>query len=1373
MMKRGFLLAQLCLCAWLTGYGQSGKLFAGDLELSNSLVRSVFQDSKGNIWAATEDGLNRFDGSKFTIYKHIPKDPHSLLNNYVRLVFEDREGHLLVGFYNGLQWFDHATESFEQIPLNLLTGGRFNAHILTAVQRKNGDLLIGTAALGTFILRFNAGKPEAHQVSHKIIPGGVVECLFEDSREYLWVTTQDKGLFVIAPDGKIKSYASGNVPRSPVAGICEDRDGNVYIGSASNGLFVYDNKTDAFRAIPYAPVHNLPIEALELSKHDDEIYIGTDGHGMKIYDLKKKVIQDANFNVTTFDFEHAKIHCVLEDRSGNLWLGIFQKGVMLLPSRSSNFSYTGYKSVKNNTIGSNAVLSILEDREGTRWVGTDSDGLYAITATGERKAHYQHTADPSSVPATVMCIFEDSEQNLWLGSYLNGLAKFNRRTGKCEYVKTLLDHNSDHANNVFSIVEDDQKNLWVGTMGAGLFSMNLKTGFVKHYDVVPPAMNRGDQNALHNSWINCLLVTKEKKIYIGSYDGLGCLDLKNQSFVSTFGANKLLASHIVYSLFEDNHGTIWLGTSQGLMYLDKTTGGIRVYTMDDGLPSNVVCAVRGDDQNNLWISTNYGVSKFNPTTNTFVNYNASDGLQGNEFCKTSAFVNPRGEIFFGGINGLTSFRPAEISDTASRNNTKPEVRITGFYIHDRSIRKGTQSGGNDIIDKAVMDATEFRLAHNDNTFSIELSTLEFANLERITYRYALEDDSLTKLRPGTNTVTFNDLPPGTYRFRVQAESSNNISDLKEVSIIISPIWYLSAFAKAVYLLLLIATGVLLVLHLRNRQRAREKRRADEQAKKINEAKLQFFLNISHEIRTPMSLIISPLKKLRSADKDAERQKAYGTMERNSERILHLINQLMDVGKIDQGQLSLKFREVDMVDFVQGVCSIFDEQSKSKDITLRFNAEPSRIPAWVDDRHFDKTIINVLSNAFKFTPGHGTIDVVLRTGEDNTVAPPLNKYFEIAISDTGIGIAEGEKEKIFECFYQVKHAHNHFVEGTGIGLNLTKSIIDLHYGNIWVDNRTDGTGCRFVMRLPLGKEHLKGEDLDTGRPITPHHDVAPAAILSATDEETTEHRSKTKTRNHILVIEDDPEIQKYISEELGTDYHICQSVNGKEGLAAALAKIPDLIISDVMMPEMDGITLCRKVKQNVNINHIPVILLTAKANDEDNLQGLGIGADAYMVKPFNIEILKKTVEAIIRNREMLRNSFSGNQQQKDKVKKVEMKSADEKLLARIVDVINANIGNPDFNVEMMSAEIGISRVHLHRKMKELTNQSTRDFIRNVRLKQAALLLSGKHQNISDVAYATGFTALAVFSTAFKEFYGVSPREYMQSHHTQPAEDLDGR
>ncbi|RNI26835.1 hybrid sensor histidine kinase/response regulator [Rufibacter latericius] len=1332
-------------------------MFSVDVELSNSLIHQVFQDSKGIIWVATQDGLNKFDGAKFTVYKHDKKDPHSILNNYVRLLYEDSKGHLLVGYYNGLQFYDHATDSFKQIPLLPKGSEGYDAHVLHITERQNGEVLIGTSGFGVYSLTFAGTEPKIHQIKQQI-PADVIDYLFEDTNQNLWVGSQDKGLFRISKDGKKKDFpGSESSPRNTITGICQDKEGHVYVSSASNGLFVHRKPTDSFDKIPYLPSPNLPIRAMHLGRKG-MLYLGTDGEGVKIYDLKKKTITEGNFNVATFDFKKSKVHSLLEDQAGNLWLGIYQKGVMLLPASASNFKYIGYKSINNNSIGSNAIMNVFEDHQGTLWVGTDSDGLYGLDASGKQIAHFSRTSSSISVPSSIMSIFEDSDRNLWLGSYQNGLARLNPKTGTCDYISTLRDENSNLVERIYSITEDRQKTLWIASMGAGLFSLDLRTQKVTHYDAVPGSANTGSENFLHNRWINYLLLTSKDKLYIGTYDGIGCLDLKTKSFTSTHGVNRLLHGLIVYSMYEDPKGNIWIGTSQGLKHLDSKTKKIKSFTMEDGLPSNVICAVKGDESGNLWISTNYGVSKLNPAKGRFVNFYANDGLQGNEFSKGAAYVNRKGQIIFGGINGITYFHPREIPDVISSPEKRLAVRITGFYLHNQAVKKGMKSGSYSIVDTAVMDADVFHLSHHDNSFSIELSTLDFANPERITYQYSLHDGNWVSLRPGTNTVNFTDLAPGTYRFRVRAKDYSVFSEVKEISIIISPAWYFSTVAKVFYALILAAVFLLAAMLIKQRQRTRQKMQEHLQAKQINDAKLQFFINISHEIRTPMSLIISPLKKLISIDKDQDRQKSYATMQRNADRILRLINQLMDIRKIDKGQLQLRFQETEMVGFLQELCAIFDEQARAKNIDFVFHHQMEQLSAWIDPNQFDKVILNVLSNAFKFTPDNGRIDINLRAGEDETATDELRHYFEIVISDNGIGIEESEAEKIFECFYQVQSPHNHFVGGTGIGLHLTRSIVELHSGSIKAERNQEGPGVRFVMQLPLGKDHLKPEALLPTQLPVPQPE--PAAVQIFPDME--EVRIKSKAKSRVLVVDDDEEIRRYICEELSAEFLMTESANGKEALSILLNKAPDLIISDVMMPEMDGITLCRKIKQNVNFNHIPIILLTARSEEEDKLEGLGIGADAYLVKPFNMEILKTTVHNIIRNRMMLRNNFSGNQYQNDKVQKVTMKSADEKLLTKLIAIINQNIDNPALNIEMITREIGISRVHLHRKMKELTNQSTSDFIRNVRLQQAADLLSSKRLNISEVAFAVGFTNLTSFSTAFKELYGVPPTTYMEAY-----------
>lgn len=1351
------LLSFLCVTNFV--YAQFGNLYSADKELTSSYINGVYQDRNSIIWIATDDGLNRYDGSKFSVYKH-SKDPYSLLHNNVRVVFEDSRRRLFVGFVNGLQVYDHATGAFTEIPLYLDNGEKLPYYTKSLLERQNGNVLVGSSGRGLLLLESQNGKiiarPYADQIRSELI-----NYLFEDKDQNLWIATEDKGLLRLDKNKKLKVFFH-EMPSS-ISSMCEDANGNIYAGSLNKGLYRFDKNAGSFRHVPYPDNPQLPVKTLYLN-NQKQIYIGTDGNGLKIYDPETNKIRDGDFKVTTFDFSKSKIHSLIEDNKGNTWVGIFQKGVLLLPSFTNNFSYIGYKSISKNWIGSSCVTAVYQDHENTLWIGTDNDGIYGISLDGREKTHFVHSNSSRSAPSTVLSIFEDSNQDLWLGSYLQGMARLNRKTGECEYLQDLIHISDNDVQRVYSIIEDDKKNLWIGTMGLGLYSLNLNTFKIKRYDFVSLAEYRSDANILPSAWINALLYSGDGKLYIGTVDGLGCLDLQTQNFVSTFGVNRILDGKIIYSLCEDDQGYLWAGTSEGLIRIDKSTHETRAFTKEEGLPSNVILAIKKDSASSLWISTNFGVSRLDLEDSSFTNYYASDGLQGNEFSMNAAFVNNQGQIIFGGINGLTLFHPSEIA--MQRKNL--EVRITDFYIHDQPVRKGTRSGPYEIIDTTIIHEDKYFLSHKDNSFSVEFSAMDFNNPERITYMYSMNNDNWITLQPGTNRVTFSKLSPDNYTFKVRAKDFNTYSEEKAITIVISPPWYLTVWAKIIYSLIVMVIGYLIVQEVQLRKDTRKKMMEHEHAEQINQAKLQLYTNISHEIRTPMSLIVSPLKKLMAADNDGARQKAYQVMNRNVERILLLINQLMDVRKIEQGQMILKFRETDMVEFIRGLVSIFEEKAQSKNIDFLFKHEEESLNVWVDPKNFDKVILNVLSNAFKFTPEKGNITISLSRGEDKLAANALRNYFQIVVSDTGLGIRESELERVFERFYQVKHTENSFAEGTGIGLHLSRSIVELHYGLIKAENNKDQQGCSFIIRLPLGKDHLKPDEVEVidMNASKPEPELQPVQIPPVKDDEV---KVKSKSKIRVLVVDDDEEIRKYICQELASGYHMIESVNGKEAMTIILNKTPDLIISDVMMPEMDGIELCRKVKQNVNINHIPVILLTARSEEEDRLEGLNTGADAYLMKPFNIEVLNKTVQNIVRNRELLRNNYSGAQQQKDKVQKVAVASADDRLLSKVMDLINTNIGNPEFSVEMIASEVGISRVHLHRKLKELTSQSTRDLIRNIRLQQAAELFSTRRIGIAEVAYAVGFSNPTHFSNAFKELYGLSPSAYIEKIQDEKIEE----
>lgn len=1329
---------------------QTNKLYTTDNNLSNSLINQVFNDSKGIIWIATEDGLNKYDGAKFTIYRYGKDNPKGILNNYVRAIFEDKSGLLYFGYLNGLQVYDHATDTFTEVPLYNVYNEKTACHIFSIIQRKNGDVLIASSGSGMFKLEMKNGKPLLAKQITGLVNTNFIQTILEDSEQNLWLLTQSKGLYKVSNQNKVEVFFDNIESDGNLSSICEDAYGNIYISKLNYGLFRYNKQQSTFDNISRNYCKKLPIKTLYVA-NDEQILMGTDGCGIKSYNIKTNSISETDFGITQFDISKTKVHSIVKDNYGNLWMGIYQKGVVYMPSQSNNFKYIGYKSFDNNSIGSSYITALFKDHKNILWVGTDGDGVYGINPDGSQYAHFK-----SEQGVAILCIYEDSNNTLWVGTYLNGMAWIDPNTGAYNFIDVLKDAQNQNVEHIYAILEDKNKNLWIATMGSGIYCMNISTGKVNNFGIEDTENKKMPiEDKLFNNWVNCLFLSSDNKLYIGTYDGIGCYDLTKKSFILNSGENHLLDSKIVNSVYEDPNGNIWIGTSEGLYFKDKKTGLLTNYTTKQGLPNNVICAIQGDNNNDLWVSTHYGISKFNPITKHFTNYYYGDGLQGNEFSRGACLVDHK-NLYFGGINGISYFNPEQITDEGKI----PELKITACYIRNKEITKGMKSGSHNIINSFISEADSINLAYKDNTFNIEFATANYIEPDRLTYSYSINGQDWISLRQGVNSVTFNDLMPGSYTLMVKAKEYKTFSPVKTLSIIISPPWYFSVWAKICYALMASVIVAIIIQQIKQRQKTKEKIREQNYINQIHEAKLQFFINISHEIKTPISLLTNPLKKLIETDFDGTRQKAYQVMKRNSDRILLLINQLMDMRKIDKGQIQLQFQRTEIISMIEDISSLFDDRKEAKNLRFEFEHDVPFLFAWVDPKYFDKIIQNILSNAFKFTPDNGRIRLSVLILENKNG----KDYIQIKVSDTGKGIHQNDIERIFERFYQ-SHDSEKQPEGTGIGLHLTRSIVNLHYGSIKAENNEDGKGCSFIIEIPMGKEHLSDHEIH--EPSEKQDPVFIKEVLTPTItvpdeivEEAEKVRSKSKYK--VLIVDDDEEIRMYLKRELSSSYHIMESCNGKEALSMLLQKLPNLIISDVKMPEMDGITLCRKVKQNVNVNHIPVILLTAKSGEKDNLEGLDIGADAYLLKPFNIDILKKTVQNIIQNRELLKNNFSGNQLPEDQLNEIKIKSSDEKLVQKVITIINNNISNPELNVEMIASEIGLSRVHLYRKLKELTNQSARDLIKNIRLKQAGTLLSGKKLSITEVTYATGFPNVSKFSSSFREFYGVSPKVYRELH-----------
>lgn len=1341
---------------------QTRKFFSTDNGLSNSLINQIYQDKRGFVWIATEYGLNKFDGKQFEIYKHSDDNPSSIRHNYVRTLYEDSSGKFYVGTISGLMEYNRDANSFSDI--NMYKDGKLiYPHITSIIELYTGDIWLTTSGQGVFSCK----RGENHFVYESDLMNSLssiyLNSIYEDSRKRVWIGSENDGLNCYDPStGETRIFrAPESISSNNISAFEEDDKGNIYIGTLTQGLNILPANNDKFKHIPHTGGGQLFVKSLIINEKND-LLIGTDGQGLKIYNDEKNIIEDYDVSSVPFNFSNGKIHSIIIDRDKNTWFGFFQKGVFFVPTAENKFDYFGYKSTNYNSIGSNSVTAIHKDRQGTIWIGTDNDGIYGINDTGDRLYHYHKTQSPHSIPNIIHSIYEDSSGNMWLGSYTDGLSKFDKNTGYCEYIQPFSNEK------VYCITQDNNDNILVGTYGSGFFTLDKNGKILDHYESSKREMDLLTVDELSNDWINAIMCDRDGLIWIGHFKGLSCFDPVKKTFLNFFSKNNILPQTVVQSLHQDREGLIRIGTSSGLYSFDKATQTMNVYTTKDGLSNDVICGITSDNENNLWISTYEGISKYKADEKRFINYYASDGLQGNEFSRGAVFKDNNGKIFFGGTNGVNAFYPEKIVEERKELN----IVLTKFFLYNKAIKKGDKSGDKEIISTSVLDAELFTLAYDDNTFSFEFSTFDFSNPERISFQYKMDNlnNEWMTTSPGINRITYNNLLPGRYYFHVRAYDNDNYSPIRTIEVVITPPWYKSLWAYFIYLLLFILALYLIVSYIISKIRHREELMQKEHAEKISEAKLQFFINISHEIRTPMTLIINPLEKLiqDNRDKDPAKQKIYLMIYRNAQRILRLINQLMDIRKLDKGQMRLRCRETDMVGFIEDLMLTFEYQAKKKNINFVFEHEDKSLPVWIDLNNFDKVLLNIFSNAFKYTPENGEIKVSLSTGQDPSTKGYLHHYFEIIISDTGIGIDKDQIEKIFERFYQINNDETNSNFGTGIGLHLSRSLVELHHGILFAENRDDREGSRFVIRIPMGNRHFKTEQLENPQDRTDfveppiRKDRAQITDVWNEDDDSSveEHKKgiRPKTKYHILVVEDEDEIRQYMNEELSSDYKILSASNGKEALEIILKNKPDLVISDIMMPEMDGITLSRKVKQNININHIPIILLTAKSKTEDRLEGLEIGADAYIVKPFNTEELKQTINNLIANRERLKSKYSGKQQPDDKIAKIELKSSDEILIEKIMKIVNENIANPQLNVEMLADNVGMSRVHMHRKLKELTNQSARDFIRGIRLKQAATLLSEKKLSVSEVAYATGFSNLSHFSNSFKEFYGVSPTEY---------------
>ena len=1356
-MNQLIITMMICLFS-IQAWAQNGKLFNTDNQLSSNLATQVFQDKSGFIWIATRNGLNTYDGYNITVTKKDMSNFPGLNSNYINSIAQDEKEHILLGTNNSLLEFTGS--EFLKIPMLDSKGEELATYVKQVYPLKNKDVAVATSGYGIMLKKQDA--QECHAMKGEVEKLKHIHKLLEDKRGRLWIIAEDGRLYRKETNGKIISYFAGTEGMS-AQDIQQDARGNIYLASKNQGVYLLRAGSNVFTRI--SNIGNLPIDNIYISRNN-KLYIGSDGLGIYVYDPQTGFLQDNPLFSRLVNLAKSKVTSIIEDNQGNIWVSMLQKGVFMQNNIQNDFNYMGFRLGSRNVIGENCVTSLSINQSNQVWVGTDKDGLYLFDiASRTVKGHFLNQT-------TVLTLCKDQQGRTWVGTYTDGLGYLDA-AGSFHPV----DLGIGKSVGIFDIKQDPQGNIWIATMGEGLFCLQ-KDGSRKNYKAKYGADNNLKTNSIPNDYLIKLCFSKDgSRVYVATSVGLACLDRKRNSWTSTFrGINCLNKNSFSHCVFVDSKDHVWYGTEDGAFCFDFRKGiEPKHYSTAQGLTDNGVASITEDNKGKIWLGTNSGLNMLNPKDGSIIRFYTESGLQSNEFSDASVCTTQdKKVILMGGSGGLNWFQ----ADRVKQHPWQAKVVISGFVVNNKVVTPGMQSGSYTITDGWITVAREFNLSHDDNTFSLQLSTLTYNNVEQIRYAYSINGDAWRTVPAGQNELAFSHMAPGSYKYRIKAICNGYETPVNTFTITIHPAWYASIWAKLFYLLLFIAA---IMLYLRHRKRQMEDKLILQQhihAEEMGEAKIKFFMNISHEIRTPLTLIITPLLSLIKEDKEPHRQGIYEIIRKNSERILHLINQMMDLRKIDKGQMVMRMCQTDMVAFINEEYELFRQQALSKNIDFDYQHDSDELPVWIDRNNFDKVIINILSNAFKFTPTAGHILISLSHTEHHAC---------ISIKDSGIGIPKDKLETIFQRFYQTPADPTDRNIGTGIGLDLTRSLVELHYGSITARNNEGEKGSKFehgsefIIRIPLGKDHLKPEEIIDAEEVKEKQNLELAEVEQLEQEvkeaENTENAtgisdmpgktpastsaSARGNKAEIVIVEDEEDIQDYLKSQLANDFKIRTYPNGKVALNEILKNKPDLIISDVMMPEMDGTTLCTKLKANINTNDVPIILLTAKSREEDQLEGLQTGADAYILKPFNMDILRRTIINLLTMRRTLKNKFTGNERQEEKVEQKEIQTPDDALMQRVMEVINENIGDSDLSVDMIAQKVGISRVHLHRKMKELTNQTPHSFIRNIRLQQAAKLLKEGKQSITDVMYICGFSNSASFSTMFKNLYGCSPREYMQN------------
>lgn len=1393
--------------------------------LSQNTVRCLMQDKKGFIWIGTLNGLNRYDGKKFVIYRPEYSNPHSISDTRIRELHEDRNGFIWVRTFEGrFHCFDPVKEDFIEY-------GQGNAGQAYDqwFQASSGDTWLYGRQNGCLRIRRQHG---AFITRHYDLPGGnQVNFMFEDTQRNLWIGTAN-GLYRLDTGGSITAAYHEKKGYDFIQALTGN--GQLCFITRKNGIFTYNPEQQQFNHLPVERSLQLTNGAL---LNNDQLLLGTQRSGAWVLQLKSGRLQPAQTvfaepipgrtDVTAsaakgvwvnnhtgavwyydlrkqsarrftlispevmrlIDDDRLTIHT---DNKENTWLTTYGGGLYCYNRLADTLQHFRHAGNNANGLSSNYLLSVLADRSGLIWAGAEHTGLNKLAPQSFPVSHlYPDSGDPRPYSANIVkTLFEDSRGNIWVATKNGALSLYNP---KLEKIRSLAHLFAAGSPNVYCIQEDSKGYIWLGTKGQGLYITHLDSlqRPARHFNLPEPipgtnkasqvyaivedrrqriwiatfgagmnlAIYNGGRNiSLQNFFgvhetlkdIRCLLEDHAGNIWAGTNNGL--LTFKPEALLQDNNAFTLyrsdpghpngLTSNVIKVVCEDHKGRIWAGTSGGGISRFIPGAGNRAaffqtYTTQQGLSHDIVNGMLEDEQGDLWVSTENGLTRFNPDKNTFELFYFSNTTLGNLFTEASCCRRKNGRQLWGSHDGFYSCHPA-LMRTDSRD---APVVLTGFSIAGNPLKRGSAQ------QQAFNSSQEITLEPGQKVFSIEFATLAYRNPQQNKYTYILENYEDEWNPPaGYNVATYRNLPPGEYTFRVKGTNNDGSWSKQEaaISITVLPPFWRSTPAFILYLFVItgLITGICLV-----RKRIFRLQHAVALEKELTEYKLNFFTNISHEFRTPLSLIVSAMENLPGGRQGtAPTGRHLHIMHKNVQRLMRLADQLLDFRKIQHQRMKLQLREAEVISLLRDLCDSFNDLAEQKQIRLQFCSNVPEYTMWVDDNKLDKMLYNLLSNAHKFTPTNGSIEVRAIIDENAGT-------LQIQVSDSGIAIPESRREQVFQRFTQLSFSPT----GTGIGLSLTKELVELHRGNITFQNNP-AAGVTFIITLPLSRDVYSPEELTAPEAVNVATGTAtalqPAYIADAEDLDLAGPSSRYK----ILVIEDNPDICDYLAEQLGHYFHVHTANNGRDGLAQAIELAPDLVVCDVMLPEMNGLDITRRIRNEFQTCHIPVVMLTALSSGEHQLQGINAGADAYIPKPFSTRFLLTNIIRIIEQREKIRKRFS-NDPGFFEVNIAE-NEADRKFLDKLHFIIEKNLDNTQFSVDEFAAAVKLGRTLFYKKVKGLTGYSPNEYIRLVRLKKAATLLNTGDYTVSEVTYKVGMNDPFYFSKCFKAQFGIPPSAYLK-------------